>query len=133
MTGVFVQNGIPFVAFRGGLIVVITPYRRRTEDILYTAAGVVRTENFPGCVQIIPAYSMGYVIIRNKQAVVVFIPSGVFFCSGLFARQLVGVDRPHIGKGDPVEGGVGDRGFFCIRRSRNLRLGQVKPVGITGG
>ena len=75
----FVQNHIPLIISRGTadiLIVGIVKTRRwGTQRIVYAAASIVLVEKQTRGIQVIPAYRMRYIVVRNKQAM--FVRGGI--------------------------------------------------------
>ena len=86
---VFVQYPVPFIALgRAALGItrayIIASHGRRTQRIVHAAGSVAFAENQARIVQGFPIYLVCYIIVRNKQAVGIF----VLLCILLSGRHL---------------------------------------------
>ena len=71
----FVQNHIPLIISRGTadilIVGIVKTHRWCTQRIVYAAASIVLAEKQTRGIQVIPTYRMRYIVVRNKQAVLV--------------------------------------------------------------
>ena len=105
------QYRVPFVALgRAALTVIrasrVAPRRQRTQGIVHAAGDIALAENQPFVVQVIPAYRMRYIVVHHKQAVGVFVLLCILLGGRHRRRELVGVYRSGISKGNIVQGAV---------------------------
>ena len=75
----FVQNHIPLIISRGTadilIVGIVKTHRWCTQRIVYAAASIVLAEKQTRGIQVIPAYRMRYIVVRNKQAM--FVRGGI--------------------------------------------------------
>ena len=119
---VLIQYPVPFVALGRAALgltraCITTSHRRRTQRIVHAAGGIVLAENQICGIQVIPVYFMCYIVVRNKQAVGIFVLLCIFLGGCHLRCELVGVHRPCVGKGHIVQGAV-RQGAVC--RSWNI-------------
>ena len=80
VAAVLVQHRVPLIALGRAAFYIapaymITSHRRRTQGIVHAAAGIVLAEKQTRGIQVIPAYRMRYIVVRNKQAM--FVRGGI--------------------------------------------------------
>ena len=138
---VLVQHLIPFVDLWRAVLGLIracttTSRGRRTQCIVHAACGVVLAENQICGIQVIPAYRMRYIVIRNKQAVGIFVLLCIFLGGFLLRCELVSIHCSGVGKGNIVQRRIrqGSRAkdVSGVHRAGNARAGEVKVIGAAG-
>ena len=72
---------------------------------------------------------MRYIVVRNKQAVGVFVLLCIFLGGRHRRRELVGFYRSGISKGNIVQGAVRQ---IAVCRSGNFLAGEVKVISAAG-
>ena len=130
ISAVLVQHRVPFVALGRAAFGIVrtcrtTSHRRCAQGIAHAAAGIIFAENQTFVIQVIPAYRMRYIVVRHKQAVGVrlyyIISAYTFRVAG------IGVNRPHIGKGNIVQRRIRQRNCAVfvpgVHRAGNARAG----------
>ena len=72
---------------------------------------------------------MRYIVVRNKQAVGVFVLLCIFLGGRHRRRELVGFYRSGISKGNIVQGAVRQ---IAVHRAGNVLAGEVKVISAAG-
>ena len=125
----FVQNHIPLIISRGTadilIVGIVKTHRWCTQCIVHTACGIVLAEKQTRGIQVIPAYRMRYIVVRNKQAVLV---RGGILVGFIFQR--ICTHRAHISKGHIMQCAVRQ---IAVYRSGDVHRRQVKIVSAAGG
>ena len=108
ISAVLVQHRVPFVALGHAALGIArtcrdTSHRRCAQGIVHAAAGIIFAENQICGIQVIPANRMRYIVVRNKQAVVIFVLLCILLGGCRRRREFVGFYRSHIGKGNIVQ------------------------------
>ena len=80
VAAVLVQHRVPLIALGRAAFYIapaymITSHRWGTQRIVYAAASIVLAEKQTRGIQVIPAYRMRYIVVRNKQAM--FVRGGI--------------------------------------------------------
>ena len=108
ISAVLIQHRVPFVALGHDALgsartCRMTSHGRRTQCIAHAACGIVLAENQTCGIQVIPAYIICYGKIRHEQAVGIFILLCILLGGCRLRCELVGIDRPCVGKGNIVQ------------------------------